>query len=97
MIKEVGCSDVIPKCDGEPSLKRIWEEVKCRRTEPTILENSPMRHSCADGFAEGAVQAIGEQVRVLRRGLELRLGLKVSGRHPVMAWLVEHTADVLSK
>ena len=56
-----------------------------------------MGDSRANGSAERAVQAIGEQVRVLRRGLERRLGLKVSGKHPVMAWLVEHAADVLSK
>ena len=85
------------KCDGDPALKSVQEEVKRRRTESTVLENSPVGDSRANGSAERAVQAIGEQVRVLRRGLERRLGLKVSGKHPVMAWLVEHAADVLSK
>lgn len=34
---------------------------------------------------------------VLRLGLESRLGIKLGGTHPVMTWLVEHAADVLSK
>ena len=85
---------MILKCDGELALKSIQEEVKRRRPEPTILENSPVGDSRANGAAERAVQAIGEQVRVQRRGLEQRLGLKLSGKHPVMSWLVEHAADL---
>ena len=43
------------------------------------------------------MQAIAEQVRVIRRGLEQRLELRLSGKHPVTAWLVERAADLLSK
>lgn len=96
-LKKLGYAEVILKCDGEPALKSVQEEVKRRRPEPTILENSPVGDSRANGAAERAVQAIGEQVRVLRRGLEQRLGLKLSGKHPVMSWLVEHAADLLSR
>lgn len=42
-------------------------------------------------------QSLGEQVRVLRRRLEARLGIKVRGLHPLIAWLVVHTADALSR
>ena len=96
-IKKLGYSEVILKCDGEPAVKSVQEEVKRRRTEATMLENSAVGDSRANGRAEIAVLAIGEQVRVLQRGLERRLGLKVSWKHPVMAWLVEHSADVFFK
>ena len=96
-LKKLGYSEVILKCDGEPALKSVQEEVKRKRPEPTILENSPVGDSRSNGAAERAVQAIGEQVRVLRRGLEQRLGLKLSGKHPVTSWLVEHAADLLSR
>ena len=36
-IKKLGYSEVILKCDGEPALKSVQEEVKRRRTESTIL------------------------------------------------------------
>ena len=100
MIKDIvklGYNEIILKCDGEPALKTIQEEVQKQRPEKTILENSPVGDSRANGAAERAVQALAEQVRVLRRGLEQRLGLRLSGKHPVTAWLVEHAADVLSK
>ena len=100
MIKDIvklGYKEVVLKCDGEAALKSIQDEVRRQRAEPTILENSPVGDSRANGAAERAVQALGEQVRVLRRGLEQRLGLRLSGKHPVTAWLVEHAADLLSK
>ena len=43
------------------------------------MENSPVGASRANGARERAVQAIAEQVRVIRRGLEQRLELRLSG------------------
>ena len=96
-IAKLGYNEIILKCDGEPAMKTIQEEVRKQRSEKTILENSLVGDSRANGAAERAVQAIAEQVRVLRRGLEQRLGLRLSGKHPVTAWLVERAADLLSK
>ena len=96
-IAKLGYNEVILKCDGEPALKNVQDEVKKQRAQKTILENSPVGDSQANGAAERAVQAVAEQVRVLRRGLEQRLGVRLSGKHPVTAWLVEHAADLLSK
>lgn len=44
-----------------------------------------------------AVLALGGQVRVIRQGLESRVGVKMRGSHPVVAWTVEHAADAISK
>ena len=54
-----------------------------------------MGDSRAYGAAERAVQAVEEQVRVVRHGLEMRLGVKTSGKHP--SWFIERAADLLSK
>ena len=62
-----------------------------------LLENSPVGDRRANGAAERAVQAIAEQLRVIRRGLEHRLELRLSGKHLVTAWLVERAAVLLSK
>ena len=100
MIKDIaklGYKEVILKSDNEAALRSVQEEVKKRRDDPTILENSPVGDSRANGAAERAVQAVGEQVRVLRKALEDRVGYRLSGTHPVLAWLIEHSADVLSK
>ena len=82
-IAKLGYNEIILKCDGELAMKTIQEEVRKQRSEKTILENSPVGDSPANGAAERAVQAIAEQVRALRRGLEQRLGQRLSGKHTV--------------
>ena len=59
-----GKNEIILKCDGEPAMKTTQEEVRKLRSEKTILENSRVGDSRANGAAERAVQAIEEQVRV---------------------------------
>ena len=95
--EKLGFQEMILRCDGEPALKAVQEEVKARRNYQTIMENSPVGDSRAYGAAECAVQAVEEQVRVVRHGLEMRLGMKISGKHPVVCWLNEHAGDLLSK
>ena len=96
-IAKLGHREVVLKSDNEPALRSVQEEVKRRREDPTILENSPVGDSRAIGAAERAVQAVGEQVRVLRKGLEERVGYRLGAGHPVLAWLIEHAGDLLSK
>ena len=55
VIKKLGYSEVILKCDGEPALKSVQEEVKRTRTEPTILENFLVADCCANGRGERVV------------------------------------------
>ena len=100
MIKDIaklGHREVILKSDNEPALRSVQEEVKRRREDPTILENSPVGDSRSNGAAERAVQAVGEQVRVLRKAFEERVGYRLVAGHPVLAWLIEHAGDLLSK
>ena len=96
-LEKLGYKEVILRCDGEPALKAVQEEVKARSIYQTIMENSPAGDSRANGAAERAVQAVEEQVRVVRHGLEMRLGMKISGKHPFVCWLIEHASDLLLK
>ena len=100
MIKDIaklGYKEVILKSDNEPALRSVQEEVQKRREDVTILENSLVGDSRSNGAAERAVQAVGEQVRGLRKALEDLVGYRLPGTHPVLAWMIEHAADVLSK
>jgi hypothetical protein len=96
-LEKLGHKEVLLKCDGEPALRSVQEDVKRKREEKTLIENSPVEDSKANGSAERAVQTVTEQVRVMRHALEQRLNMKISGKHPVMTWLVEHSADMISK
>ena len=92
----LGYSEVILKCDGEPALKAVQEKVN-RHFEGTAgCENNPVGDSRATGAAERTVQAVGELIRVIWRGLEDRVGASLPGKHVVTAWLVEHVGDLIS-
>ena len=96
-LAKLGYHEIILKCDGEPALKNVQAEVQRRRAAQTILENSVPGDSKTNGAAERAVKAVGEQVRVLRAGLQGRLDMVVRTSHPILTWLVQHAADCLSK
>ena len=96
-LKKLGYGTILLKCDGEPALKAVQEEVARQRSGQTLLENSPVGDSQANGAAERAVQSVSEQIRVIRLGLERRLGVRVPGAHPVTTWIVEHASDLLNK
>ena len=96
-LKKLGYGTVLLKCDGEPALKAVQEEVARQRTGQTLLENSPVGDSQANGAAERAVQSVSAQIQAVRLGLEQRLGAQVSGSHPLTTWIVEHASDLLNK
>ena len=53
--------------------------------------------SPSNGLAERAVETVVDHVRTLVLSLETHLKQKIPVQHPVMAWLVEHSAYLLNK
>jgi len=89
---------VVLKADQEPALKSVLEEViKLRGSDRTIPEFSPTGESQANGLAERGVQTVEGLVRSHKLELEEKIGAKVSVQEPVVAWLVEHCADLHNK
>ena len=96
-VEKLGYDKIIVRSDGEAALKSIQAEVARIREKETVLENSPAGDSKANGVAERAVQAFGEQFRVIREGLQQRLQMRTPGNHPLTSWMTEHSADFLNK
>ena len=89
---------VLLKGDQEHALQDLFADVAKRRGElPTNIECSPVGESQANGFAERAIRSIEEMVRTHKLALESRLGQGLPIEHPVVAWLIEHAADILNK
>lgn len=93
----MGYKKIILKCDNEPALKQVQHAVRDQREDETICENSPRGCSQSNGEAERAVRAVQEQVRVLMLALEGRIGIALPSNHPVVAWLVRHSADIMNR
>ena len=96
-IEKLGLKKVILKSDGEAALISIQEDVQRRREDETILENSPVGDSRANGHAERAVQTIAGQVRTLKNALERRCNIKISCDHPLIPWMIEHASALFNK
>ena len=62
-----------------------------------VRENSAVGESQSNGKAEAAVQAIEDQIRVMKAALESRLSVRIPSNHPGMKWMVEYAAVILNK
>jgi hypothetical protein len=57
----------------------------------------PAHESQSNGAVENAVKLLKGMVRVHLLALERKAQLHLPSHHPLMAWLVEHVADVITK
>ena len=60
-------------------------------------EQSPVGDSQGNGLIESGVKSLEGMVRTIKFALEDRIGRKISVEEPVFAWIVEHSADLLTK
>jgi len=98
MLKFGHHGDLILKSDQEPAVVDLLREVaRLRGTKRTILENSPVGDSKANGMIERGIQSVEKILRVHKLALESRIGTKLPVKHALFTWLVEHAADVLNR
>jgi hypothetical protein len=96
-VKRLGHPKLIIKSDQEHSVRDFSRAVGARLNCQVMEELSPVDESQSNGVAERAVQQVEDQLRVLKLALERRLDAKLPCAHPVMKWLVPHSADVVTK
>ena len=90
--------DVVFKSDQEPALVDLLNQIcSLRAGSRACTTHSGVGDSKGNGLAERAVQSVEEMIRVHKLALETRIGAKLPCVHPMMAWLVEHSADVLNR
>ena len=76
----------------EAALKIVGKTAKWYGAVP---ENSAVGESQSNGRAESAVNEIEGHVRTLKGALESRIRRRIPTIHPVMRWLIEHSAITL--
>ena len=96
-IEKLGYKKVIIRSDQEPAIMALVDRIAKIRTDETLRENSKAHDSQSNGLAERAVQAAEEQTRVLKLALEQRINGKIPANHPVIAWLLQHATDLITK
>ncbi len=96
-IEEMGHTDIELKTDGEPALVDVQNQTVQKRKQRTIPINPPAYDPQCNGRAERAVQEVKAQIRVIKLGLEQRLGRPASASLPVMKWIVRHAPGVVNR
>ena len=96
-IDEAGCAGirVSIRSDQEESIMALKKAVAVYRQSETVLLESPVRDSQANGAAERAVRSWAGQLRTLRHHLESRLKCPMNKDSALMTWLVSWAADVI--
>ena len=85
------------RSDGEPATKGLLNRVADLRNGETILDNSPVGDSRANGEAERAVQSVQKQTHMIKLATERDYKCKIGVDHFCFPWMVEHCADLLDK
>ena len=99
-IKWLGYTDVTLKSDNEPAIVKLLaealRELRINGVEKVLEEHSPEYDPKANGSAEVGVRLLKGQFRTLRSCLEEHIGHRIPVRHPLMSWLVRHSANLVT-
>ena len=98
-IDKAGCKGVkiVLRSDQEESIKALKKAVAVKRQAETVMLESPVRDSRANGAAERAIRTWAAQVRTLRHQLEYKLQEKVDKDSALMTWLVSWAGEVICR
>ena len=101
-LKDCGINRLVHMCDQERPLGAMIDASLARLSGTAtwvggVRERSAVGESQSNGKAEAAVQAVEDQIRVMKAALESRIGARIPSQHPVMKWLVEYASVVLNK
>ena len=95
-IEHLGHKKIVFKTDQEAAMKGLQERIRMARSDQTILENSPVEESQSNGVVEKAIQEVEGMVRTLKSALEERIGHKIKPESPILGWLIEHAASLIT-
>ena len=94
-LEELGRRDIILKTD-EPAMIAIQRAIAALRPGLTRPENPPAYNPSSNGACEKGVQDVSAQIRTLTIASESKLKIKIEEVHPVMDWIVQHAAFIVT-
>ena len=101
-IEWMGFTKMMLRSDNEPAIVALLREaLRSLRVEIDFMEQAAEEHPPeydpqANGAIESTVGAFKGQIRTYVLSLESRLGFRIPPEHPILAWLVPHTAFMMT-
>ena len=107
-IRSIGLTRFAYKSDQEKAITSLIDAAAIEANRTAIPEGptedivaaselSSVGESASNGLAERTVQSAEDMMRTLKLALESRMNTKLPVKHPVMYWLVEHSAAIMTK
>ena len=98
-IDNAGCSgtSISSRSDQKESILALKRAVAIYRQAETVMFESPVCDSKANGGAERAVRSWAGQLRTIRHHVERRLKVSIPKDSALMSWLVTWPADIISR
>ena len=101
-IRWLGYIKILLKADDEHAIVKLLHD-SLRRIKTDVMdmeqvgkEHPPSYDSRSNGSVENAVKAVQGLLRTVKLGFEAKVGKTVPLTHPVVAWMVEHVAWILT-
>ena len=88
------------KSDNEPAIRALGREIARSRTMPqaeTLFEYPEEQESQTNSHAESSVGVLKGIIFTHIDALETKLGGKLEPGHPILPWLVEHSANLRNR
>ncbi len=96
----LGYSEIIMKSDNEPAivqlLKEVLKSLKVSSLDKAMEEHPAPYDSKGNGAAENAVKQVQGLLRTHKSALEWHISKSIPREHPVIAWMVEYVAFLLT-
>ena len=93
-----GCAPVRIKSDQETAIVDVQKAVIAKRGNVTTIPvNSPAGDSQSNGRVENTIKKVRNLVKTLLSSLESRWGVRMTRDHPVYPWMLEHSADLMTR
>ena len=96
-IESLGYKRVAMRTDREHSIVAVQEMVQKEVGVEMVPENSPKGESQSNGQAESAVRELAGMVRTLKDSIEVKTGEKIGKRSAMLAWIVEHAGNMITR
>ena len=99
-VRWLGYIKVVLKSDNEPAIVKLLgealREFRINGLEQCLEEHPPEYDPQSNGSAEVGATLLKGHFRTLRSCLENQVGFKIPVRHPLIAWMIRHAANLIT-
>ncbi len=93
----LGHRRIVLRSNQENAIEELVKEAEKRTAVEIVHKESPVGEAQSNAMVERAVQEVQRQTRIMKSGLERRLGMKLRREHSISTWLVTHAANTINR